>query len=55
MVLATAPGGVGEMAVTKVLEPGVPPVTSVHVMRLVQLLRCTGALFQLARQVRKAR
>ncbi len=34
----------------KVLELGVQPVTSVHVTRLVLLLLCTGALFQLARQ-----
>jgi uncharacterized protein len=46
LVLATAPGGVAEMAVTaKVLELGVPLVTSFHVMRIVLLLLCTGPLF----------
>jgi len=46
MVLATAPGGVAEMAVTaKVLELGVPLVTSFHVTRVVLLLLCTGPLF----------
>lgn len=46
LVLATAPGGVAEMAVTaKVLELGVPLVTSFHVTRIVLLLLCTGPLF----------
>jgi uncharacterized protein len=46
LVLATAPGGVAEMAVTaKVLELGVPLVTSFHVTRVVLLLLCTGPLF----------
>jgi uncharacterized protein len=46
MVLATAPGGVAEMAVTaKILELGVPLVTSFHVTRVVLLLLCTGPLF----------
>jgi uncharacterized protein len=47
LVLATAPGGVAEMAVTaKVLELGVPLVTSFHVTRVVLLLLCTGPLFR---------
>jgi membrane AbrB-like protein len=42
LVLATAPGGVAEMAVTaRVLELGVPLVTSFHVTRIVLLLLCT--------------
>jgi len=46
LILATAPGGVAEMAVTaKVLELGVPLVTSFHVARIVLLLLCTGPLF----------
>jgi membrane AbrB-like protein len=46
LVLATAPGGVAEMAVTaRVLELGVPLVTSFHVTRIVLLLLCTGPLF----------
>jgi membrane AbrB-like protein len=46
LVLATAPGGVAEMAVTaKVLELGVPLVTSFHVTRIVLLLLCTGPLY----------
>jgi uncharacterized protein len=46
LVLATAPGGVAEMAVTaKVLELGVPVVTAFHVTRIVLLLLCTGPLF----------
>src|SRR5450432_1364399 len=47
LVLATAPGGVAEMAVTaRVLELGVPLVTSFHVTRIVLLLLCTGPLFR---------
>ena len=46
LILATAPGGVAEMAITaKVLELGVPLVTSFHVARIVLLLLCTGPLF----------
>ena len=46
LVLATAPGGIAEMAVTaKVLELGVPLVTAFHVTRVVLLLACTGPLF----------
>jgi len=47
LVLATAPGGIAEMAVTaKVLELGVPLVTSFHVTRVVLLLTCTGPVFR---------
>ena len=47
LVLATAPGAVAEIAVTaKVLELGVPLVTSFHVTRVVLLLLCTGPLFR---------
>jgi uncharacterized protein len=46
LVLATAPGGIAEMAVTaQVLELGVPMVTSFHVTRVMLLLTCTGPLF----------
>jgi hypothetical protein len=46
LILATAPGGVAEMAITaKVLDLGVPLVTSFHVARIVLLLLCTGPLF----------
>jgi hypothetical protein len=47
LVLATAPGGIAEMAVTaKVLDLGVPLVTAFHVARVVLLLCCTGPLFK---------
>ena len=47
LVLATAPGGIAEMAVTaKVLELGVPLVTAFHVTRVVLLLASTGPLFE---------
>jgi uncharacterized protein len=54
MVLATAPGGVAEMAITaKVLELGVPIVTAFHVTRVILLLTCTGPLFAWLRRRRR--
>ena len=56
LVLATAPGGIAEMAITaKVLELGVPLVTAFHVTRVVILLSCTGPLFASLRRYRIAR
>jgi membrane AbrB-like protein len=56
LVLATAPGGIAEMAITaKVLELGVPMVTSFHVTRVMLLLTCTGPLFAWLRRHRRAR
>jgi membrane AbrB-like protein len=56
LILATAPGGIAEMAVTaKVLELGVPMVTSFHVTRLILLLTFTGPLFAWLRQRRRRR
>ena len=53
LVLATAPGGIAEMAVTaKVLELGVPLVTSFHVTRVILLLTCTAPLFSWLRKRR---
>ena len=46
IVLGMAPGGVAEMSITaKVLQLGVPLVTSFHVTRVVALLLCTAPLF----------
>ena len=46
IVLGMAPGGIAEMSITaKVLQLGVPLVTSFHVTRLVALLLCTAPLF----------
>jgi membrane AbrB-like protein len=54
LVLATAPGGIAEMAITaKVLEFGVPVVTAFHVARVVLLLTCTAPLFRWLRQRRQ--
>jgi len=54
LVLATAPGGIAEMAVTaKVLELGVPLVTAFHVTRVILLLTCTGPLFAWLRKRRR--
>ena len=56
LVLATAPGGIAEMAVTaQVLDLGVPIVTAFHVTRLILLLTCTGPLFAWLRRRRSAR
>jgi membrane AbrB-like protein len=55
-VLATAPGGIAEMAITaKVLELGVPLVTAFHVTRVVILLTCTAPVFVWLRGRRAAR
>ncbi len=49
MALATAPGGIAEMAITaKVLQLGVPVVTAFHVMRMVLLVTTTGVVYQFA-------
>lgn len=54
LVLATAPGGIAEMAITaKVLEFGVPVVTAFHVARVVLLLTCTAPLFRWLRERRQ--
>ena len=55
-VLATAPGGIAEMAITaKVLDLGVPLVTAFHVTRVVILLTCTAPVFAWLRTYRAAR
>jgi len=54
LVLATAPGGIAEMSITaKVLNLGVPLVTSFHVTRVVILLTCTAPLFSWLRRRRR--
>jgi membrane AbrB-like protein len=51
VVLGMAPGGIAEMTVTaKVLQLGVPLVTTFHVARVVALLLLTGPLFALVRR-----
>jgi membrane AbrB-like protein len=56
MVLAMAPGGIAEMAITaKVLQLGVPIVTAFHVARMVLLVSTTGLLYQFVRSVRSRR
>lgn len=50
IVLATAPGGIAEMAITaKVLRLGVPIVTAFHVTRMVLLVTLTAPTYRLAR------
>ena len=56
IVLALAPGGIAEMAITaKVLQLGVPLVTACHVLRLVVLLLFTAPLFREARRWNRSR
>jgi len=51
VVLGMAPGGIAEMTVTaKVLQLGVPLVTTFHVARVVALLLLTGPLFAWVRR-----
>jgi membrane AbrB-like protein len=48
LLLAVAPGGVAEMALTaKVLQLGVPVVTAFQVMRVVVLLMTVGTLYRM--------
>ncbi|MEP6702563.1 MAG: AbrB family transcriptional regulator [Betaproteobacteria bacterium] len=55
-ILATAPGGIAEMAITaRVLQLGVPVVTAFHVARMVLLVSSTGLLYQVAQSWRKRR
>jgi membrane AbrB-like protein len=56
LVLGMAPGGIAEMCVTaKVLQLGVPLVTSFHVTRVVALLLLTAPVFARVRAWRRAR
>jgi membrane AbrB-like protein len=55
MVLASAPGGIAEMAITaKVLQLGVPLVTAAHVVRVIILVTTSAPLFRLLRSVRRS-
>jgi len=60
VILATAPGGIGEMGITaKVLQLGVPLVTAFHLTRIVVIVTTTGPLFSMVQRakmhVRKSR
>ncbi len=51
-VLATTPGGIGEMAITaKVLALGAPLVTAFHAIRMVIVVLTIGALYRTLRRV----
>lgn len=55
-ILATTPGGLGEMAVTaKVLKLGAPIVTAFHSIRMALVVLIIGALYRLAMRLRRAR
>jgi hypothetical protein len=48
-VLATTPGGIGEMAITaKVLQLGAPVVSAFHALRMAAVVLTIGALYRLA-------
>jgi hypothetical protein len=54
MILATAPGGIAEMAITaKVLQLGVPLVTAAHVVRVIILVTTSAPLFRALRAIRR--
>jgi len=56
LVLGMAPGGIAEMCITaKVLQLGVPIVTSFHVVRVVVLLLVTAPLFNRVQRWRRRR
>jgi membrane AbrB-like protein len=56
MILATAPGGIAEMAITaKVLQLGVPLVTAAHVVRVIILVTTSAPLFRLLRAARRSK
>jgi len=53
-VLASAPGGLGEMAITaKVLKLGGPIVTAFHSIRMALVVLVIGALFGAVTWVRR--
>ena len=55
-VLATTPGGIGEMAITaKVLKLGAPIVTAFHSIRLTLIVLVIGALYRAARWIQRRR
>jgi membrane AbrB-like protein len=55
MILAAAPGGIAEMAITaKVLQLGVPLVTAAHVVRVIILVTTSAPLFRLLRAVSRS-
>jgi len=51
-VIATTPGGIGEMALTaKALQLGVPIVTAFHAIRMAAVVLSAGAAYALWRRV----
>jgi membrane AbrB-like protein len=49
-ILATTPGGIGEMAITaKLLKLGAPIVTAFHSIRMAALVMIIGAVYRIAR------
>lgn len=54
-VLATTPGGIGEMAITaKVLQLGAPVVSAFHAIRMAAVVLTVGPVYRLARRLMSA-
>jgi membrane AbrB-like protein len=52
-ILATTPGGIGEMAITaKVLKLGAPVVTAFHAIRMAALVLLVGGLYRVLKRAR---
>jgi hypothetical protein len=55
-VLATTPGGIGEMAITaKVLQLGAPVVSAFHAIRMAAVVLTVGPVYRLARRLMSER
>jgi len=55
-VLASTPGGIGEMAITaKVLKLGAPIVTAFHSIRMALIVLIIGGLYRAVRSMRRGR
>jgi uncharacterized membrane protein AbrB (regulator of aidB expression) len=55
-IIATTPGGIGEMALTaQALKLGVPIVTAFHALRMAVVVVSIGAVYRLWRAMRGVR
>jgi membrane AbrB-like protein len=55
-IVATTPGGIGEMAITaKVLKLGAPIVAAFHAVRMALLVLVVGLVFRVARAIDRQR
>jgi uncharacterized membrane protein AbrB (regulator of aidB expression) len=55
-IIATTPGGIGEMALTaQALKLGVPIVTAFHALRMAVVVVTVGAVYRMWHRLRGAR